>query len=302
MNESYRKQAALLIRCLPEVTRQRCFALKGGTAINLFVRDMPRLSVDIDLAYLPVQPRAASLADIEQALQAIADDIRRVIARARVTTTAFDGRTAKLLVMAGGVQIKIEPNPMLRGTLFGVEERELCRRAETEFEASAVVRTLSFAELYGGKLCAALDRQHPRDLFDVKLLLDNEGITDDIRKAFVVCLASHARPMNELLAPSRIDIAALFDKQFAGMAVDEVSLGELLVTRDALIRKINDSLMEAERRFLLSVNRGEPDWSLIDAPGIDTLPAIQWKLQNILRMPTRKHREAVDKLRAVLKL
>jgi hypothetical protein len=46
-----------LIRVLPSIAEEACFALKGGTAINLFVRDMPRLSVDIDLTYLPVQPR-----------------------------------------------------------------------------------------------------------------------------------------------------------------------------------------------------------------------------------------------------
>ena len=55
--EMYRRQAALLVRTIPLVDEERCFALKGGTAINLFVRDMPRLSVDIDLTYLPNHDR-----------------------------------------------------------------------------------------------------------------------------------------------------------------------------------------------------------------------------------------------------
>ena len=53
--EVYRRQVQLLIRVLPSIAEEACFALKGGTAINLFVRDMPRLSVDIDLTYLPVR-------------------------------------------------------------------------------------------------------------------------------------------------------------------------------------------------------------------------------------------------------
>ena len=65
--EIYRRQAALLIRTLPLVAEETCFALKGGTAINLFIRNMPRLSVDIDLTYLPVQPRAESLTAIDAA-------------------------------------------------------------------------------------------------------------------------------------------------------------------------------------------------------------------------------------------
>ncbi len=69
VDERYRRQVELLVRTLPHVALERCFALKGGTAINLFVRDLPRLSVDIDLTCLPVADRARSLADIETALR-----------------------------------------------------------------------------------------------------------------------------------------------------------------------------------------------------------------------------------------
>ena len=68
VDERFRRQVALLVRTLPVVAEETCFALKGGTAINLFVRDLPRLSVDIDLTYLPVTSREASLADIGAAL------------------------------------------------------------------------------------------------------------------------------------------------------------------------------------------------------------------------------------------
>ena len=75
-SDLYRRQVALLLRVLPFVAEEKNFALKGGTAINLFIRDMPRLSVDIDLTYLPVQERAASLAGIDTALRRISARVR----------------------------------------------------------------------------------------------------------------------------------------------------------------------------------------------------------------------------------
>ena len=75
-SEEYRRRAALLVRAIPLVATETCFALKGGTAINLFVRDMPRLSVDIDLTYLPVEDRRTSLAHIDAAMKRVAERIR----------------------------------------------------------------------------------------------------------------------------------------------------------------------------------------------------------------------------------
>ena len=77
--EMYRRQAALLVRTIPLVDEERCFALKGGTAINLFVRDMPRLSVDIDLTYLPIADRTTSLMEIDAAMRRIAQRVRKGI-------------------------------------------------------------------------------------------------------------------------------------------------------------------------------------------------------------------------------
>ena len=67
----YQKQAELLLRILPLVMREDVFALKGGTAINFFWRDYPRLSVDIDLTYMKVQKRDLSLLDISDRLASI---------------------------------------------------------------------------------------------------------------------------------------------------------------------------------------------------------------------------------------
>ena len=80
VDERYRRQVTLLVRTLPFVAEETCFALKGGTAINLFVRDLPRLSVDIDLTCLPVASREESLADIDAGLLRIAGRIEASIA------------------------------------------------------------------------------------------------------------------------------------------------------------------------------------------------------------------------------
>lgn len=302
MEDIYRRQVELLIRCLPEIEKQTCFALKGGTAINLFVRDMPRLSIDIDLVYLPIEPREKTLVNIEKALNGIADNIKHYIKGASATKINKEKHTNKLTIEHNGVRIKIEPNIVQRGSVFEVENKNLCTRAEIEFEASVTANTLSLAELYGSKIAAALDRQHPRDLFDIKLLFENEGLTNDIRKAFVVYLASHPRPMNELLNPNLKNIEQAFFSQFKGMTNTPVELANLLDTRKQLIKLINGNLTEDERLFLMSIKSGIPDWSLIDVQNIKQLPAIQWKLLNIKNMDKKKHQEATDKLKNTLGL
>lgn len=302
MEEIYRKQVELLIRCLPEVQKQSCFALKGGTAINLFIRDMPRLSVDIDLVYIPIEPRAETLTNIEDALNKIANDIEKYISGSTITKLSKQNYINKLFIEHDGVTVKIEPNIVQRGLIFETEEKVLCKCAENEFEASVTVTTIAEAEIYGSKITAALDRQHPRDLFDVKLLLENEGITDDIRKSLIIYIASHPRPMSELLNPNLKNIEQEFRTQFQGMSGKPLKLTELVTAREQLIHQINNDLTENERKFLLSVKMGEPEYSLIDIPNIEKLPAIQWKLQNINKMEKLKHQSAVEELRKVLKL
>jgi len=173
-NNPYFKQAELLVRVLPNVARETCFALKGGTAINLFVRNLPRLSVDIDLVYLPIEGRNASLTGIDNALNRIADSLE-FNSPAYAVVRQIDGRGKRLLVRSDGAQIKIELSPVLRGSVFLPVMMTVSESVEELF-GFAEIQVLSLPDLYGGKICAALDRHHPRDLFDVKLLLDNEGI------------------------------------------------------------------------------------------------------------------------------
>jgi predicted nucleotidyltransferase component of viral defense system len=75
----YKDQVKLLLAVIPEVAKEHCFALHGGTAINLFIRDMPRLSVDIDLTYIPIESRNESFQKITHALSQIKTRIERAI-------------------------------------------------------------------------------------------------------------------------------------------------------------------------------------------------------------------------------
>lgn len=300
----YFKQAKLMLRVMPHVAAEVCFALKGGTAINLYVRDMPRLSVDIDLTYLPLESRDVTLANIGNALHRIAEAIRRTVPGVRVQEIRAGGaaHASKLSISTAEATIKIEPNLVLRGTVFSPVERELSEQAEALFELSATTNTLAVADLYAGKLCATLDRQHPRDIFDVKILMENEGITDEIRTAFIIYLASHDRPMSELLDPNKKDFRKIFEQEFAGMAADDVEYDELVAVREKLIETIRKTMTGNEKKFLLSIKQGEPDWDLIPVADIDQLPGLQWKLINIRKMKKEKQTESLRKLQSVLRV
>ena len=93
--DGYRKQVALLIRTMPFVATEKEFALKGGTAINLFVRDMPRLSVDIDLTYLPVADRATSRKAIDAGMKRIAGAITKGMRGAQLNASGRRARAAR---------------------------------------------------------------------------------------------------------------------------------------------------------------------------------------------------------------
>lgn len=295
----YHPQVALLLDVLPLVANERCFALKGGTAINLFVRDLPRLSVDIDLTYLPVQDRATSLAEVGAALERIAFSIEGQSKGIRVVRTQAERQVIKLFAWRGPVRVKIEVSPVLRGCVREPAMRGVSPAVEAQFGYTEVP-VVHLDDLYAGKLCAALDRQHPRDLFDVQLLLEHEGINDGLLEVFVVYLISGDRSLADMLAPSRQPIVETFEEQFRGMALMPVTVKELEQTRETMISLILTKLTERQRQFLMSFKRGEPDWGFLNLTGVAGLPAVQWKLQNVRRMTTAKHEQALERLRLVL--
>lgn len=295
----YRPQVVLLLDVLPLVAKERCFALKGGTAINLFVRDLPRLSVDIDLTYVPVQDRATSLAEIGAALERIASSIEGQSKGVRVERTSAEGQIIKLVAWRGRARVKIEVSPVLRGCVREPTMRGVSPAVEAQF-GYIEVPVVHLDDLYAGKLCAALDRQHPRDLFDVQLLLENEGMNNGLLEVFVVYLLSGDRPLAEMLAPSLQPLTTIFEEQFRGMALTPVTVNELEQTRETMISLIRTELTERQRQFLLSFKGSEPDWGLLNLTGVADLPAIQWKLQNVRRMAPAKREQALERLRRVL--
>lgn len=275
MNEAYKKQLRLLLDVLPEVAKETCFAMHGGTAINLFVRDMPRLSVDIDLTYVEIAERNETLEGINAALIRIKERIEALRPSIRVQ---HKDKLFKLQLDEHGVLIKIEVNMVGRGLLGEPNKAPLCEAAQEQFDAFCAMPLVPLAQLYGGKLCAALDRQHPRDLFDVKLLFENEGFTDEIKRGFILGLVSSNRPTHEMLDPHLLDQRTAFENQFEGMTTIEFSYDDYEATRLQLIETVKARLSEEDKAFLLSLNRLTPDWSIYD---YQNFPSVKWKLRNL---------------------
>ncbi len=301
MLERYAAQVRLLIEILPAVAAEDVFALKGGTAINLFYRDLPRLSVDLDLTFLPVQDRDTSLAGINTAMDRIAE--KGGVGTIRASRVAGGGGGAtRVLFQRGSVSVKVETSPVTRGVVFEPARRRVSPAVEDAF-GFAETAVVSFEDLYGGKIVAALDRQHPRDLFDVKQLYENEGLTDDLFRVFLVYLASSSRPPHELLNPNLRDLETVFAKEFEGMTVLPVSVGELETARGNLIQDIRARLSGRTADYLIGLADGEPDFDLIGLPDVSRLPAIRWKLQNIavlMQQDPAKHREQMSALERIL--
>ena len=298
----YFKQAELLLRILPLIDREATFAIKGGTAINFFARDLPRISVDIDLVYLPVGERDESLRQISAALVRLSQDIENRIPGTKVTPRKAGGSEflSGLFVRRQDTIVKIEPNLVIRGSVYPPARRLISPKAIDLFKVSVESQILSDDELYAGKICAALDRQHPRDLFDIMMLLRYGNFSVTMRRAFIVYLISHDRPMVELLDPGLVDIRPVFETEFQGMTLEEVGCEDLEKTREQLVAMIADGLTVAEKQFIVSVKEGTPQWELIGVEGIENLPAVRWKLLNIGRMSQSKHKKAVRKLRDYL--
>ena len=297
---NYRAQVDLLLQVLPHVAKEESLALKGGTAINLFVRNMPRLSVDIDLTWLPFDDRATALAGITDALRRVKARIEAAIPACRVALVPqSDGQEAKLTCQTQAAQIKVEVNTTIRGHLLPPRLMDIADTVEDEFGRFVSTTVISHAELFGGKICAALDRQHPRDLFDIHHMLENEGLTDEIRMGFIASLLSHGRPIHEMIRPNFQDQRQAFEAQFAGMSFTPFSYADFEATRERLVKEINSAWTENDRAFLLSFKRGEPDWSLFPLESLQRLPAVQWKLQNIQKLMKQNPDKHAEQLMAL---
>jgi Nucleotidyl transferase AbiEii toxin, Type IV TA system len=284
MNQEYVKTVRLLLAVAPVIFRESPFALKGGTAINLFLRDMPRLSVDLDLVVIDhVMSREEAFRVIGEQMETTKAALTKLGCLCDIGSTP-DGNEVKLFVQRDRVRVKVEVNHVFRGTVLPVAKGQLTPQARALFQTDVQATLLDTAELYGSKLVAAMDRQHPRDLFDVIGLYDNGGLTPEMIECFVCYVAGHNRPVHEVLFGNPIDIAPAFANEFSGMTTDAVTLDHLLAARHRLFQELPMMLTVKQREFLLSLVHAEPDWSLMACSHLADLPAIRWKLENLRRL------------------
>lgn len=302
--DRYRAQVQLLVEALPLVAREEEFALKGGTAINLFYRDLPRLSVDIDLTYLPIKDRGESLAAIDAAFDRLVESISRQVAGATAQRIkGGDGQDTRLMVSRGNATIKIETSPVTRGSLYPPKLMTVTETVEDAF-GFAEMQVFAFEDLYAGKLHATVDRQHPRDLFDVHILYQSEGLTKALFRAFLAYIASSGRPPHELLKPTPKALEAVFAEHFEGMdnSAAPVTLASLEETRARLFADITARLDENAKRFILTLHDGTPDFGAIGLPQAAALPAIRWKLLNLEKLKATDPAKHADQRRLLEEL
>ena len=282
LTDDYQRTVTLLLRLVPLVFASDAFAMKGGTAINLYLSAMPRLSVDIDLTFLPLGlPREDAL----RAITAELDGIRTRATRAGLTVRepgSLSGQDAQLLVSNSDVEVKVEVNQVFRGSVLPPRLVDLHPVAAEVFGVDAPARLLAPAEVYAGKTLAALDRQHPRDLFDMWKKNKTAEVTADDLDVFAIYLAGHNRTPHELLAGQDKPLDVLYESALAGMTTDPLPpLSELLDTRDRLRSDVRERMSTQARAFLLGFFNLAPDWTLLPFPVAAELPALQWKLRNL---------------------
>ncbi len=293
----YKKQVHLLLSVLPLVAKEKCFALHGGTAINLFHHNMPRLSVDIDLTYLPVEDRDTSVANINKSLHRISQQIESFLPAINVLHLR---KEAKLIVSDRQVSIKVEVNKIKRGCYSPPTTKTLGENAQRQFDAFCEIQLVDNAHLFRGKICAALDRQHPRDFFDIAKMFSIQPFNDELKKGFIFYLISSNRPIVEMLFPHLQDQHVVFEKQFMGMTYEPFSYADFESTRELLIQRIHKSLSTEDKKFLLSIENGSPDWDSYD---FSIFPAVQWKLLNVKHFKKYKpagHKRLFSKLETKL--
>lgn len=296
----YAQKVELLLRLIPIVMEEEVFAIHGGTAINLFLKDLPRYSVDIDLTYIPLADRQTSLDDINLHLKSIADKAKKAFKGMHIVPNF---NTCKLLCEYLGKQVKIEVNQTKRGIVGGeCLSISLSEKAQNEFSLFCEAKIVPLTQLYGGKIAAALSRQHPRDLFDVKYM---DIPLDECREGLIFCLLGSDRPIHESFAPSLIDQREAMENQFTGMTDIPFTYEDFEETRAKLINDVKSLMTDADRKFLISFESGQPEWDGYEFEYFKDYPSVQWKLLNLKKLAKQnpqKLREEVEKLCIYLKL
>jgi len=284
--EKYKKRVKLLVQILRYVAKEKCFALKGGTAINLFYRDFPRISVDIDLTYIHFNDREIAYKEINEALNRIKKSLDQSGFKTKMSI--IPTQQQKIYCMLDSINhVKIEVNYTIRGYYLEPKQLPLTDKAQDILGEFVLMNLIAFEEVFGEKICAGLDRQHPRDLFDCRHLLEKEGINERIKKSFMVSLLSHNRPLHEILRPNFKDRTIVFKEEFEGMTDTSPEYHTYKHHKETfykLVEEIHNSLSQKDKEFLLSFVKLEHSWKDIDIKNIHRLPAIQWKIKNLEKL------------------
>ena len=165
------------------------------------------------------------------------------------------------------------------------------------FQANCKARVVSYTQLYGGKIAAALSWQHPRDLFDFWQIKAEDWA--HVKKGLLLNLCGSDKPIIESLAPHEISQEEALESQFKGMTEIPFTYADYEHARRVLIDKVGACLSERDRLFLLSFEQGAPLWEHCVSGDLSHFPAVQWKMQNIQKLKVRnplKHQEGVKKL------
>lgn len=297
MNKIYRRKVEFLLRILPFVTDEDCFAIHGGTAINLFVKNLYRLSVDIDVTYIPIEDRNTSLQRINEALVRISDRVKRQFPDVSVIPRLD---ICKITCESRGCQVKIEVNQTKRGLVCGEAALlPLCEKAQSLFGMEVDARIVPIPQLYGGKISAALSRQHPRDLFDVKQM---DIPLADVKEGLIFCLLGSDRPIYESFAPNLIDQHEAMERQFSGMSEMLFGYNDFEATREKLILDVNSMMTEEDIRFLIGFEELTVDWENTPYSSFRKYPSVRWKMQNLQKLKAsnpKKLKTETDKLRKI---
>lgn len=287
MDRAYIETARLMLLVAPQVFRAPDFAMKGGTALNIFLHDMPRLSVDIDVAFTNhTASRGEALQTIRRELQALCERLETLGVKGTPVGTE-DSEDVKILVSRGTVNAKIEVNYNFRGTLIPPRAVRITESARRVFAADFSIPALAKEELYGGKLVAALDRQHPRDFFDVREMFFGGHFDPGVVDCFVCYLAGHNRTVHDVLFSTDKNFSAIYEEQFVGMTARPVSISELEQARADLRAALDRHLQDRHKQFLLGLVRLEPEWDLMPFAHLRELPALKWKLLNLEQLRHR---------------
>lgn len=303
LSATIRTGMAMVLDTLPSVIQVDSFALKGGTAINLFEQPLPRFSVDIDIQYLPQEDT------YEEAHKNLSKAMNEIAARVQTNTNYRANRVMphRLRIVSShnqNIQIKVETNPITRGHLLETRLMDILVPDTITGNFGVELPTtpvLSRAELYGGKLVAAMSRQNPRDFYDLHKLLESDGgINHEIGAMFLVLALSAPRSIGKLLnPPSDMMTIEQYETLIEPMMIDHASHGDLCKSFNRCKIMVQQQLTPDRQEFLLSFVNLEPNWELFEYPEAQNLPAIRFRLSNLAKAAVEVRNSMVRELESI---